>query len=251
MNFQLALSVIALLLMPVALADVLPEKLELEYSLTRSGIGVGEVSRTLQRRADGSYVHTMWTRPTGLARLLTQTEWREESEFTVQGADVLPRRFSETRTGDKRAYEHRVTFDRTKSLLLFNNAPSQPLPRDIQDQGSVIYALMLNPLVHTGDRSLPTTDGKDVEMYHFIYQGKESLPTLFGTQETVIIRRVSQKQFEREHRCRAQTKPDADCKEPDDFTLWLLPEKCYVPVKIERRRKDETTTMTLREAHGL
>ncbi|MBI3570250.1 MAG: DUF3108 domain-containing protein [Gammaproteobacteria bacterium] len=251
MNFRIALSVIVLLLVPVALADVLPEKLELEYGLTRSGIGVGDVSRTLQRRADGSYVHTMWTRPTGLARLLTQTEWHEEGEFIVQGTDVLPQRFSETRTGDKRAYEHRLLFDREKSLLLFGNARSQPLPRDIQDQGSVIYALMLNPLVHAGERILPTTDGKDVEMYHFIYQGKESLPTLFGTRETVILRRVSQKQFEREQRCRTQTKPDADCKEPDDFTLWLLPEKCYVPVKLERRRKDETTTMTLREARGL
>ena len=164
---------------PVA-AATLPEKLELEYDLTRNGIGIGEVSRTLQHRADGSYVHTMWTRPTGLARLLTQTEWREEGEFIVQGTDVLPRRFSETRTGDKRAYEHRVTFDREKSLLLFGNAPSQPLPRDIQDQGSVIYALMLNPLAQAGERILPPTDGKDVEMYYFIYQGKESLSTPFG-----------------------------------------------------------------------
>lgn len=251
MNFRLVLSVFVMFLVPVAQADVLPEKLELEYGLTRSGVGVGDVSRTLQRRPDGSYLHTAWTRPTGFARLLTQTEWREEGEFTVQGTEVLPRRFSETRTGDKRAYERRVTFDRTKSLLLFGNAPSQPLPRGIQDQSSVIYALMLNPLVQAGERVLPTTDGKDVEMYHFIYQSKETLPTPFGAREVVIVRRVSQKQFEREQRCRAQTKPDADCKEPDDFTLWLLPEKCYVPVKLERRRKDETTTMTLREARGL
>ncbi|MEK7696685.1 MAG: DUF3108 domain-containing protein, partial [Pseudomonadota bacterium] len=184
---------------------------------------------------------------TGLARLLTQIEWREEGEFIVQGTDVLPQRFSETRAGDKRAYEHRVTFDRAKSLLLFGNAPSQPLPRDTQDQSSAIYALMLNPLTQVGERILPLTDGKDVEMYYFIYQGKESLSTPFGTHATVVIRRVSQKQFEREQRCRTQTKPDADCKEPDDFTLWLAPAKGYVPVKLERRRKDETTTMMLRK----
>ena len=91
-----------------------PPHLELEYDLVRNGIGIGEVNRTLQRRADSSYVHTMWTRPTGLARLLTQIEWREEGEIIVQGTDVLPQRFSETRAGDKRAYEHRVTFDRAK-----------------------------------------------------------------------------------------------------------------------------------------
>lgn len=248
---RLCLALLLIGSVPSIAATTLPEKLELEYDLTRNGIGIGDVSRTLQRRADGSYVHTMWTRLTGLTRLLTQTEWREEGEFTVQGTDVLPRHFSETRTGDKRAHEHRVTFNREKSLLLFGNAASQPLPRGIQDQGSAIYALMLNPLIQTGERILPTTDGKDVEMYRFIYQGKESLPTLFGTQETIVIRRVSQKQFEREQRCRAQTKPDADCKQPDDFTLWLLPEKRYVPVKLERQRKKETTTMVLRAARGL
>lgn len=230
-----------------AAADGLPERLELEYDLARNGIGIGEVSRTLQRRADGSYVHTMWTRPTGMARLLTQTEWREEGEFVVQGADVLPQRFSETRIGDRRAYEHRLLFDREKSQLVFGSARLQPLPRDIQDQGSAIYALMLKPLTQAGERTLPLTDGKDIETYRFIYQGQESLPTPFGTHATVVIRRVSRKQFEREQRCRTQANPDADCKEPDDFTLWLAPEKGYVPVKLERRRKDETTTMVLRK----
>lgn len=230
-----------------AAADVLPERLELEYDLTRNGIGIGEVSRTLQRRANGSYVHTMWTRPTGLARLLTQTEWHEEGEFVVQGTDVLPQRFSETRAGDKRAYEHRLLFDREKSRLVFGSARSLPLPRDAQDQGSAIYALMLKPLTQGGERILPLTDGKDIETYRFSYQGRESLPTPFGTQEAVVIRRVSRKQFEREQRCRTQARPDADCKEPDDFTLWLAPAKGYVPVKLERRRKDETTTMVLRK----
>src|SRR3989344_3334960 len=143
--------------------NALPPRLELEYDLVRNGIGIGNVSRTLQRRADGSYLHTMWTRPTGFARLLTQTEWREEGEFIVQGPDVSPRHFSETRTGDKRAYEHRVAFNREKSMLLFGTAASQPLPRDIQDQSSAIYALMLNPIAQAGERILPLTDGKNIE----------------------------------------------------------------------------------------
>ncbi len=251
MNLQLVLSAMAVFFVPTVAADTLPERLTLEYRLSRGNLDIGEVSRTLHRHADGSYVHTMWTRPTGMARLLTQTEWREEGEFIVRGKDVLPRRFSEIRSGDKRAYEHRVTFDWEKSRLVFGSAPSQPLPRDTQDQSSVIYALMLNPSAPTGERILPVTDGKDVETYHFIYQGKETLPTLFGPRETVTIRRVSQKQFEKEQRCRAQTQPNAECKEPDDFTLWLLPEKNYVPVRLERRRKDEITTMVLREARGL
>jgi hypothetical protein len=235
----------------VATADALPGRLELEYSLSRGNMEIGEVSRRLERRPDGSYAHSMWTRPTGFAKLLTSTEWREEGEFVVQGAEVLPQRFSETRAGDKRAYEHRVTFDRARSQLAFEKNPPQPLPRGLQDQGNIIYALMLNPLTQPGERSLPQTDGKVIETYLFSYQGKESLPTPFGTRETVIVRRVSQKRLEREQQCRAQNLKEPDCTQPDDFTFWLLPEKRYIPVKLERRRKDETTTMLLRAARGL
>src|SRR4030065_283051 len=98
---------------------------------------------------------------------------------------------------------------------------------------------MPTPLARAGERTLPLTDGKNIETYRFIYQGKELLPTPFGTHATVVIRRVSQKQLEREQHCRTQAKPDADCKEPDDFTLWLAPAQGYAPVKLERRRKDE------------
>lgn len=232
---------------PSATATTLPEKLELEYDLTRNGIGVGEVSRTLQRRTDGSYVHTMWTRPTGLARLLTQAEWREEGEFVIQNTVVQPRRFFEIRSGDKRAYEHRITFNQEKLQITFEGSTSRPMPSGLQDQSSVIYALMLDPLKQRGERILPLTDGKDIETYRFTYQDKESLATPFGTRETIVIRRVSLKRSEHEQRCRTQPKPDPDCKKPDDFTYWLLPEKNYVPVRLERRRKDETTTMMLRK----
>lgn len=235
----------------VAIADTLPGHLELEYSLSRGNMEIGEVSRRLERHPDGSYLHSMWTRSTGFARLLTKTEWHEEGEFIVRGTEVLPQRFSETRSGDKRAYEHRVMFNQTKSQLVFDKNPPQPLPRGLQDQGSVIYALMLNPLRQPGERLLPQTDGKEIETYRFSYQGKESLSTPFGMRETIVIRRVSQKRLERERQCRTQSLKEPDCTQPDDFTLWLLPEKRYVPIKLERRRKDETTTMILREARGL
>ena len=36
-----------------------------------------------------------------------------------------------------------------------------------------------SPMTQAGERIVPQTDGKDVEMYHFIYQGKELLSTPF------------------------------------------------------------------------
>lgn len=231
-------------------AEGLPGSLELDYALLRGDLEFGAVSRRLERRVDGHYAHSLWTRTTGLARLVSPTEWREQGEFTVKGKEILPLRFSDARTGDKRAYTHHVQFDRGNSRVIFDQQAPQTLPTGLLDQGSAIYALMLDPLTH-GERVLPLTDGKDIDTYRFIYQGKVTAATVFGEREVMVIRRVSQRRFEREQQCRVLSLKEPDCTQPDDFTLWLLPEKHYVPVKLERRRKDEATSMVLRAARGL
>ena len=231
-------------------ANTLPERLVLEYTLTHGRMEAGEVTRKLYRQSSGNYVHTMWTRPTGFAKLLASAEWHEEGEFAVQRQEVRPLRFSEKRSGDKRAYDYRVTFNWQKSQLVFNTREPRPLPKNIQDQSSVLYALMLNPMNQPGERLLPVTNGKDVDTYKFIYAGRETLQTPFGKSETIIVRRVAPKQLDEEQQCRAQSKKPSDCP-PDDFTYWLAPEKNFVAVKMQKRRKDETSTMVLRQMKGL
>lgn len=231
-------------------ADPLPARLMLEYSLSRNDHEIGAVTRTLERNADGRYTHTLWMRATGLTGLVYRTEWRENGEFAVKDRDVQPQRFTETRTGDKRAYEHGVTFDRTRMLLVFGKQLRKPLPADAQDQGSLIYALMLKPLTALGERTVAVTDGKDVHTYMLVYRGRESVSTPLGQFETIVIRRITPKQLEQEARCLREKLPVEACR-PDDLTFWLAPAKNHAPVKIERRRKDETTTMILREVRGL
>lgn len=233
----------------VASADTLPGRLELEYSLSRGSMEIGEVRRRLERRPDGRYVHSMRTRATGLARLLTKTEWREDGEFVVEGRNVLPQRFAEIRSGDKRAYEHRAHADRAQNLLVLGQQKTA-LPAGLQDQGSLVYALMLDPLLAPGERTVTVTDGKDVTAYVLVYRGRESVSTPLGTFEAVVIRRVTPKQLEQEARC-GREPPPGDACQPDDFSFWLAPARGYAPVKLERRRKDETTTMLLRAARGL
>lgn len=231
-------------------AGPLPTRLTLEYSLSRNDHEIGAVTRTLERNTDGRYAHTLWMRATGLTGLVYRTEWREDGEFVVKDRDVLPQRFTETRTGDKRAYEHGVTFDRARMLLVFGKQQQKPLPAGAQDQGSLIYALMLKPLTAPGERTVTVTDGKDIDTYMLVYRGRESVSTPLGQFETIVIRRITPKQLEQDARCLREKLPDEACR-PDDLTFWLAPAKNHAPVKLERRRKDETTTMVLREARGL
>jgi hypothetical protein len=76
------------------------------------------------------------------------------------------------------------------------------------------------------------------------------MQTPFGKSDTIVIRRVAPRQLEEEQRCRAQDKKPAECP-PDDFTYWLAPEKSFIAVKMQKRRKDEVSTMVLRAVKGL
>lgn len=236
-------------------ADPLPDRLELEYAFiySKMKIKVGEVTRKLYRQENGNYIHTTWMRTTGFAKILMNTEWHEEGEFSVKGQEVIPLRFSTKRNDGKRQYDDLIEFDWRKSRIMFSAHDSHPLQLGAKDLDSVLYMLMLQPLVQGGEKIIPVIDDKKVDLYHFRYQKNESLQTPFGRHNTIVIRRVSQRRLERERQCYAKNLNlrEVDCTQPDDFTIWLLPAKHYIPVKLERRRKNETTTLVLRGVRGL
>ena len=228
----------------------LPAPIELEYSFSYEGIEVGRASKKLQRIGENRYSHSMWMRPIGMARALTSVEWQEEGEFIVRGRDVLPQRYTEIRRGDKRAYERRAQFDWEKMLLSFNGNAGVPFTAGTQDQASIIYSLMINPLTQPGERNLLVTDGKDIDSYKLVYVGQETLKTPFGRIDTVVLKRLSQRQIEREEECRKERKTERDCPF-DDFLVWIAPSKHNIAVKLQKRKKQQTLTLVLRDAQGL
>lgn len=231
-------------------APALPANLELEYSFSYEGIEVGRASKKLRRIGENHYAHSMWMRPTGMARALTSVEWVEEGEFIVRGKDVLPQRYMEIRRGDKRGYERRTQFDWEKMLLNFNDGKSLPFTMGTQDQASIIYAIMINPLIQPGERQLLVTDGKDIDPYKLVYMGQETLKTPIGRIDTIVLKRLSQRQMEREEQCRKERKIEDDCP-VDDFLVWIAPSKRHLAVKLQKRKKQQTLTLVLRNAQGL
>lgn len=231
-------------------AAELPAQLNLEYSFSYEGIELGRASKQLRREADGRYRHSVWVRPTGMARALTSVTWHEDGEFEVRGKELRPLRYKETRKGDKRAYEHEVTFDYGKKLLKFINGSSVPLAPGAQDQGSIVYSMMLNPMTQPGRRDVTVTDGDEVEPYQLVYVGTETLRTPLGRIDTIVIKRLTARQLERERECRAQQRAAEDCP-IDDFLVWIAPSKQYVAVKLQKRKKQRTMTLVLQALEGL
>lgn len=234
----------------VAGAAELPAQLNLEYSFSYEGIELGRASKQLRRDADGRYRHSVWVRPTGMARALTSVSWHEDGEFEVRGKELRPLRYKEIRKGDRRAYEHEAVFDYGKKSLRFINGDSVPLAPGTQDQGSIVYSMMLDPLTRPGRRDVMVTDGHEVEPYQLVYVGTETLRTPMGRLDTIVIKRLSARQLERERECRAQQRAEEDCP-IDDFLVWIAPSKQYIAVKLQKRKKQQTMTLVLQSVQGL
>lgn len=229
-----------------AQAAELPERLQLEYSFFYEGIELGRATKRLQRLPNGNYNHSLWVRPTGMARALTSVEWTEEGEFKISGNQILPLRYVEVRRGDKRAYERHAIFDWAQNVLRVGEQKFALAP-GTQDQGSIIYSFMLDPLGERGERTIMVTDGKDIEQYKLVHEGRETLRTPLGRIETVMIKRLSHRQIQREQECRN----DKRACEVDDFVIWVAPDRHHIAVKLQKRRKDQTMTLVLRDVQGL
>lgn len=232
-------------------AASLPDNLTLKYRLYYGSLSIGEVTKTLKRESSGVYSHTMWTRPVGLARAFTHVEWFEAGRFRVRHGEIEPQSFSESRKGDKRAYDRSMTFDWHAHRIERKGATPLPLLPGTQDQSSIFYTFMLRPLTN-GARTVTIANGKDVDPYQFVFRGTARLETPLGQVDTLVIERLSQKQTAEHTACLARTHNPTDCAQTDDsFLIWIAPSKDNIAVKLRQHRRGQTFTLVLESATGL
>ena len=232
----LALAVLILLTPLPSLADnSLPERLELVYDLKYGSLTVGRSTRTLTRQSDGSYRHTLHTRPLGMARVLTRTEWFEEGSFRIHLGEVQPLDYLIYRTGASKPHRHSVTFDYDKNQIRYASGITLPLPAHVQDQGSILYALMLRPPGNTRLQDLPLSSAKKLRKYQHRYLRTEEIETRLGRFTALVI----------------EWAPQVRTAEDEVFTAWLAVDKGHVPVKIVTQENDRTATMVLESLSGI
>jgi len=214
-------------------ASALPTSLELRYSLRYGGLLVGRVVKTLTREADGSYRHRSRSIPLGMAKMLTEVEWFEEGQFELVKGKVRPLSFLEYRVGADKPHRHSARFDWKARMIFYENWPTTPLPPDTQDQGSLLYAFMLNPPVAGTEQSLPVSNGKKLRTYRYTHTGTETLKTSLGPLKTIVIDR------------RPIDKGD------EGFRVWLAVERGNLPVQISTQQRGQATILELESVTGL
>lgn len=217
-----------------AYAD-LPDKLELNYTLHYGSLTVGNSRRTLERQADGSYQHALHTRPVGMARMFTSVEWFEEGRFRIVDHQVQPLSYLKYRVGASKSHRHSAVFDWDKKQIDYSNGNHLPLPPASQDQGSLLFSLMLNPPTDTQLHTVHLSSGKKLTAFDYHYVRKEEIETPAGRFNTLVV----------------QWSPHAPSKETEVFTAWLAVDKHHIPVKLVTEENNKTATMLLKSFKGL
>ncbi len=214
-------------------AEALPDRLELRYALSHSsGVSLGTTTKVLTRVGD-AYRLVSETEPVGLGKMLTDSRWREEGQFKVVEREVRPLYYVQNRLG-KKPKERRVTFDWGKGLLTFADGHQVKLPAGAQDQGSFLFALMLQPPGGAGETQVHITNGDKIRTYSYVVAGRETLNTPIGRLDTLRIDRRM---------------PGA--AKDDTFSVWLATARHNVPVKVVKQENGKKSTLLIDSLNGI
>lgn len=234
---SIALLALAMLACGIRAAEpVLPAPLELHYVLRYGGLTVGRTTLTLAREADGSYRHRSQSHPEGMARWFTTVEWFEEGRFEVINGHVRPLSFLEYRVGADKSHRHSADFDWKAHQIRYAHGPVVALPPDTQSQGSLMYALMLDPPAPGSQRTVHLSGGKKIKPYRYAQIRNETLKTALGNLPTSVIERLP---------------TGKDGTDTEGFRIWLAPGRGNLPVRIVTEKRGQETALELESASGL
>jgi hypothetical protein len=218
---------------PAAEPPALPTSLELKYKLSYGALTVGRVVKTLTRDSDGNYRHHSHSTPLGMAKMITAVEWFEEGQFEVLNGKVRPLSFLEYRVGADKPHRHSARFDWNAMKIFYENWPTIPLPPGTQDQGSFLYALMLNPPNPGAKQTIHVSSGKKLRVYHYGHAGTVTLKTALGSIKATIVERLT------------------TGKKAEYLRIWLATERGNLPVRITTLQRGEETILELEAVRGL
>lgn len=214
------------------IAAELPENLDLVYRANAAGMNIGTLNRQLRSIGKGNYRVTSETNATGIAAILMNDTYREESEFKVDGGMTFPLKYHQA--PDKKPEKARIaTFDWDNNKVSLNNDRVYDISPGVQDPASFLFFWMLSPPVKGQVGKISLVDGKRMKEYGFNVIGEEKLDTLWGEINTLHIERKDQDNPEK------------------IFAMWLAVDRSYLPVKLENIRPKYKMTFTLEKAEGL
>jgi len=200
------------------------------YKVSRNGTDIGVRTHSLQLK-DGHYIYKANMHATGFASLFKSGEITEVSQWQLNNDVITPLRY-EYQDTDKEKRHAQLEFNWENNLVI-NKVGKKPwkmsIPKGTQDKFSYMIALMQD-LEH-GKQIIEykIADGGHLKTYQFKVLKNEIITTPVGEFNTIKLQCIR------------------TGKKNRVTYLWLLPEKHYLPIKIERHKGDNVFTMIITE----
>lgn len=200
----------------LAKGPTMPRRIDIEFSVARSGGGSGVARHVWQRDGENSYTITSTLQATGIASLFVPGKYVQTSQGIISDKGLQPQIY----TVERRDKTQSARFDSDAGRIIFSDGAEINLPPDTQDLLSFAFQFAYNP-PQRKSLNLLLTNGRKLGNYNYLVVGDETLSTPVGSIPTVHIYKLH---------------------EPDDdgLEMWLAPDLFYAPVKMLRVEKNGT-----------
>lgn len=232
-SFQLLTAFGMLLFFSLGHATPLPQKFTAVYTVKKSGITIAETKRVLSH-TDNQYQFESITRPKGIARMFTDGQVVERSQWNYFQEKPRPERYTFFNSGSKKNRNVQIDFDWEKNQVI-NTVNGEPwaMPLEYGTQDKLLYQLRIMQDLPTSQPSLryPVADGGKLKYYEIKIIGKERIRTKLGVFDTIRLQRI---------------------KGSRKTTLWCAEQLGYLPVRIEQQKNDDGPVVaTLTSVSGI
>lgn len=204
---------------------------EAVYEVNRGNIMLGDTTFTLKKKDDNCFLLQNVAEPKGIAAMFAG-KMTESSHFCVIDDQIRSQKYRIEKENGDDDDNYTLHFDWGNKMVRTDKNKPRELPADGLDRG-VMEIAMRRLLVKAGDK-LPDApfvflmvEDDEIQPYRFQITGTEKIATPVGRFDAVKVERLNAGKRQ--------------------FRLWLAKELDYLPVKIERQKKDkDPIRMTLR-----
>jgi hypothetical protein len=204
-----------------------------EYHVIRNDSKIGERTHVLRQQENG-YLFEARMHTTGLAALLKPGEVTERSHWLLSNNRIQPQRYEYLDSSDE-SRTTKLQFDWQRRHVT-NSIGDKPwgmnIPAGTQDKFGYMLALMHDLQQGNTEPEYQIADGGKLKTYRFISKGKVLLDTALGKLEAIKLQRFRVGKKKRK------------------VFIWCAPSLGYLPVRIERHKKNTVYTMLIQKIEG-
>ena len=179
---------------PLVLSDTnIPPEFTASYKIKKSGLNVGEMQLALEKEQADKWIYHSATKPIGIAAVfLSDQPVTDRTELQLAENIIRPVLFEHVQKTEQKDRSQHVQFDWSTNIA---TAQYKGLTRELELQENTVDNFSLQLLLMANVNALPQeillpviSKGKAKE-YKFYTVGKETINTVYGEVETILVER--------------------------------------------------------------